>query len=100
VNEAELQAEVCEYLDAQGIKWWHIPKGLARKRKQLADIPDLICIGKKRTFYIELKKPGEKMKLSPGQIEFQELCSHNDIFMYVSNDLTKIMTWVKCICAA
>lgn len=94
-TEMELQRQVCDELDRRGIWWRHVPRGAGRRRKQLNDIPDLICIGHGVTFYIELKRKGGKLR--PGQEKFVEMCRQQEIPHAVIDrwdDAMLFLSWV------
>jgi len=73
-SESAIQAEIVKRLRASG--WLVIVTSQDRRtRKQLKDIPDLICFRRGMTLLVECKTPTGKMK--PGQIDFMsDLTEH------------------------
>jgi hypothetical protein len=101
VDEKELQRAVCDHLDALGVRWFHLPQGIGRKRRQVADLPDLLFFSKQfGVCFLELKAPGKPVKLSEGQQEFQAVCNHNGVYMWAANDIDKIKRWIDMLCLA
>jgi len=67
-NESAIQAEIVKRLRAAG--WYVIVTSQDRRtRKQLADIPDLICFRCGMTLLVECKTPMGQMR--QGQVDFQ-----------------------------
>ena len=67
-SESAIQGEIVKRLRAAG---WHVivTSQDRRTRKQLANIPDLICFRDGTTLLIECKVPGAELR--PGQVDFQ-----------------------------
>ena len=71
--ETELRKEIRQFLNKQGIFFWHnLQAGLKRRYKPYPGLPDLegIYRGNNRHFYIETK--GEDGRRKPSQVKFAE----------------------------
>lgn len=67
-NETDIKRSIKQFLDFNGIWYWHILQGLG----SYAGAPDLVACRLHEVWFLEVKT--EKGKLSPAQIEFKERC--------------------------
>jgi len=92
--EQQLQKKVQDYLKLKGIYYFHVPRLKKGNRNQLSGIFDLMCYCKAGHFCIELKKPGDKVKINTNQIEFVKVLHKANIPFLISNDYDEIKGYI------
>jgi hypothetical protein len=64
-----------------------------KKQGMIPGAPDFVCVGKKRTIFIELKT--EKGRLSDAQKRFQEACNDKEIPFIVCRSIEDVIHTVE-----
>ena len=97
MDENYLQKLIENYLNNKEIWYFHIPKQLGQKRRQISGIFDLFCITYKKAFFVELKSPELKPRywnVTAGQIKFQNMLDKNKIPNIISNNYKQIIRFI------
>jgi hypothetical protein len=92
MRESELQDKVQKELNGRGVSWKHIPGTVVKKHRQLAGLPDLICVGYGCCFFIELKS--DKGLLSEKQKEYLYFARTKGVPVLITNEFTDVVIFL------
>lgn len=94
MSERQISREIVTFLRSIGFAVWSTEQGWRKERggtRTTAGYPDLIVIGHGRLLFVEVKRPGGKLR--PAQEAFRDECSANDVPWAMWTDVREAWDW-------